>query len=525
MLKAILQEITRRKINNLEELEALKKEMAFKFKKSSYPSNFQLLSFYHNLLKKKEISPLPELEKLLVTRPVRALSGVVVITVLTKPYPCPGKCLYCPNERNMPKSYLLKEPACQRAASSEFNPFHQVKNRIEVLENCGHPAEKIDLVVLGGTWSAYPRRYQTWFIKRCFEACNQKTAHSLTQAKKLNEKSSHRIIGLTLETRPDFITVEEVKRMRFLGCTRVELGVQSIDDEILKLNQRGHSVKTIIQATQLLKDAGFKVNYHLMLNLYGSSPQRDEKMFEKIFQDPCFRPDYLKIYPCVVLKSAPLFKLYQEKKYQPYSQKVLLNLLTKIKQKIPYWIRVQRIIRDIPSFYIVAGNKTTNLREIIQEEMKKKGLKCHCIRCRQATFLEKNKLNLKLFREDYWASNGKEIFLSYEDKNRKKLYAFLRLRIPSFYFSGQNHFLKVLNGAGIIREIHTYGQVARIGQKETKSPQHKGLGKKLIALAEKITKKEFGLSKIAVISGVGVREYYRKLGYRLKDEYMIKNLN
>jgi len=340
----------------------------------------------------------------------------------------------------------------------------------------------------------------------------------LKQEQKKNKKAKHRIIGLTLETRPDFIDLDEIKRMRDLGCTRVELGVQSIYNDVLKKNLRGHNVKQTQKATKLLKDAGFKINYHIMLNLLGSNQARDEKMFEKLFFNPDFQPDLLKIYPCVVLKTAPLYKIWQRGNYKPYSQKQLINLILRIKQKIPPYVRIQRIIRDIPGQSIMAGSKLTNLRQILDRSGKKH---CCCIRCREirGQYLPTDKI--KLFRRDYLASGGKEIFLSFKDLKQEKLYALLRLRIPS----PSAEILPVLKNAAIIRELHTYGHLAPLNKRFNKKiVQHTGLGKKLMAEAEKIAKKETDLKRIAVISGIGVRNYYKKLGYGLKDEYMVKSL-
>jgi elongator complex protein 3 len=339
---------------------------------------------------------------------------------------------------------------------------------------------------------------------------------SLKIEQKKNENSKHRIIGLTLETRPDFIDLSEIKRMRDLGCTRVELGVQSIYNDVLKKNLRGHDVEQTKKATKLLKDAGFKINYHMMLNLPGSNQARDEKMFEEIFKNPEFQPDLLKIYPCVVLKTALLYKIWQRGNYKPYSQKQLMDLVLRIKRKIPPYVRIQRIIRDIPGQSIVAGSKLTNLRQILDNSGKKI---CRCIRCREirGTYSPNNKI--KLFRREYKASDGKEIFLSFESPDAKKLYAILRLRIPS----RKTEILPVLKDAAIIRELHTYGHLVSIGKKEKQKAQHIGLGKKLMAEAEKIVKKETNLKRIVVISGIGVRNYYKKLGYKLKGEYMIKS--
>jgi len=518
-------------------LAKIKRKVAKKYK-IPYPNNVDLLKAYHKLVKKKIIKKTAVLEKLLKTRPVRSLSGIVNISVLTKPYPCPGKCLYCPQENAIPKSYVSGEPAVERAKALKYDPYLQVKKRIEMLENQGHPTDKIELRIVGGTWSFYPKKYQIWFIKRCFDACNKKTSMTksgvkenrrnnkamafllrlLNKSQKLNEKSKHRIIGLSVETRPDFIDFKEIKWLRKLGVTMVELGVQSIYDDVLKINLRGHGVKEIIFATKLLKDAGFKVLYQMMPNLPGSNLKKDEEMFEELFKNPDFQPDYLKIYPCALLKEAPLYKLWKEGKYKPYTQKQLISLIKSIKQKIPYYIRIQRIARDIPAKSIITGPaKISNLRQVLAEKMKNEGWHCKCIRCREVREKYNPKEMFCLFREDYEASGGKEIFLSYENKKRTRLYSLLRLRIPYFVF------LPVLKGAAIIREVHTYGESVPIGTKKL-SPQHRGLGKKLIQMAEKIIKKDFCIKKIAVISGIGARDYYRKLGYKLKDTYMVKNV-
>ena len=384
-----------------------------------------------------------------------------------------------------------------------------------MLEAEGHPADKIELRVIGGTWSYYPKSYQNWFIKRCFEACNQRKSKNLTDAQKQNEKAKYRIIGLSIETRPDFINPEEIKRLREFGTTMVELGVQSIYDDVLKINLRGHKIKETILATRLLKDAGFKVLYQMMPNLPGSDIERDEKMFKELFSNSDFQPDLLKIYPCALIKSSPLFKQWQQGKYRPYAKNQLINLLKRIKKKIPYYVRIQRISRDIPSFLVIAGPaKISNLRQMIAQDQRKEGWQCRCIRCREVKGKYDPKEKLFLYRQDYKASRGREIFLSFEDKKRSKLYSLLRLRLTS-------------ENKAVIRELHTYGQLLPVGERMSSrvSPQHRGLGRKLITTAEKIAKKEFGLKEIAVISGIGARDYFGQLGYRLKDTYMVKPLN
>ena len=495
------------------QFDVIKHRASFEYK-SSIPTNIKLLKSYHKLVSSHKLKPSLVLENMLKTRKVRSLSGIAAITVITKPYPCPGKCLYCPQEKDMPKSYLANEPACMRAVLTKFDPYKQTKARLDSLEMTGHNTEKIELIVLGGTWSYYDNKYQEWFIKRCFDACNNKTSNNVKQAQKTNEKAKHRIIGSTLETRPDYVNEEEIKRLRWLGATRIELGVQSIYDNVLKSNNRGHDTEKTIEATKLLKNAGVKVTYHMMPGLPGSSFEKDVKMFKELFSNPDFQPDQLKIYPCVVLKNAPLYKLWKNKKYKPYNEKQLLKLLTEVKKNIPPYVRIVRIIRDIPSQSIVAGNKTSNLRQLLEQQK----VKCNCIRCREVKGSKFDVHNVKLVRRNYNASDGKEIFLSFEDVKNNKILAFLRLRLTNEWS------LPVLRNYAIIRELHVYGQVVEISGKNKNAQQHQSFGRQLMAEAEKIAKKESGAKGIAVIAGIGVREYYKKLGYKLKDEYMIKNL-
>jgi elongator complex protein 3 len=526
--KQIFKDLIRARLRNQADLARSKRRISKKYG-IPFPSNIELLKVYHKLAKNKtrlSAKDLKRLEILLKTRPIRSLSGIVNISILTKPYPCPGKCIFCPTEKGMPKSYLSGEPAVERARKLKFNPYLQVKKRIEMLELEGHPTDKIELRIVGGTWSYYPKKYQLWFVKRCFEACNGEAGQNLQAAQKSNEKAKHRIVGLSIETRPDFIDREEIRWLRNLGVTLVELGVQTIYDDVLNLNLRGHATKETISATRLLKDAGFKILYQMMPNLAGSDLRRDEKMFKGLFDNPDFRPDLLKIYPCALLKEASLYRLYKSGKYKPYNEKQLIRLLKTIKKRIPLYVRIQRISRDIPSPKIIAGAaRISNLRQILAALMKKEDWKCRCIRCREIKEKYNPKEKILLLRQDYLASGAREIFLSFENRGRNKLYSLLRLRIPGYEKEHSQGIEPVLKNAAIIREIHTYGQVQSLqGLALPFSPQHKGLGKKLVRAAEKITKKEFNLNKIAVISGVGARDYFRGLGYRLKNTYMTKRI-
>ncbi len=528
VLEKIIFEIFKAKPKSSADLDVLKKKLAKKFKIST-PSNVDLLKAYHNLRKNKRLKTDEFLETLFIKKPIRSLSGIVNISVLTKPYPCPGNCIFCPTEKNLPKSYVSGEPAVQRAVALKFDPFLQVKKRIEMLENQGHPTDKIELRIIGGSFTFYPKRYQTWFLKKCFDAANGKNSKNLKEAQKRNEKSKHRIVGISIETRPDLITEKEIKNLRELGITMVEIGVQTVFDDILKKSKTGLNVAKIEKATRLLKDAGFKVMYQMMPNLPGATPKKDKLAFKEIFSNPKFKPDWLKIYSCLVLKESKLYRWWKEGKYKSYSNKDLFSIIKYIKSICPPWVRIARIYRDIPKEKIVSGCKISNLREKIKEKMEKENLFCKCIRCREVRGDYNPNEKIYLFRQDYESSGGKEIFLSYETKNQEKLYSFLRIRIPSQVFSKEKHFIPVLQNSAIIRELHTYGKLLSLEKKEKrKSPQHQGLGKKLIREAEKIISTEFAkklnIKKIAVISGVGVREYYRKLGYRLKDTYMIKSL-
>jgi len=525
-LEEIIKKCLKEKVKTEKKLADIKRWAASVFK-ISFPSNVKLFEVYQKMLKKGKIKRNLELELLLRKRKIRSLSGVVVVSVLTKPFPCPGKCIFCPKEKGIPKSYVSGEPAVERAKELNFNPFLQMRKRLESLEKQGHPTDKVEVRIIGGTFSAYPERYKNWFIASLFAGANRKTLPKklvLEKEQKKNEKAKHRIVCLSIETRPDLINENEIKKLRKLGVTLVELGIQTVDENILKLCQRGHGVKEIIKATKLLKDAGFKVMYQVMPNLPASNLKKDFQIFKKIFEDENFKPDWLKIYPCVATEGTLLYRWLKKGKWKPYSDKELIELLIKIKSIVPRWIRIARIYRDIPAQKIKGGCKISNLREVVKKEMEKRKISCNCIRCREIKMYFSSQQKLKLFREDYWASGGKEIFLSFETEDRKYLFSFLRLRIPSQIFKKENHFLSVLSNSAIIREIHTYGFQVPLKKREKISPQHRGLGRKLVRKAEKIVKEEFNLSRIAVISGIGVRDYWRKLGYRLKETYMIKRL-
>jgi ELP3 family radical SAM enzyme/protein acetyltransferase len=488
-----------------------------------------LIVAYRHLIKKGQLQANRQFSQLLVKRAVRTLSGVAVITLLSKPFSCPGRCVYCPAEAAMPKSYLANEPAAARAKRNLFNPLKQVTMRIRALENNGHQVDKLEILILGGTWSVYPKNYQTKFVRDCFYAANtysqkkKRQPFNLEKEQTINETAKYKIIGLTIETRPDYITPPEIKNLRRLGCTRVQLGIQHIDNKILKKIKRGHDLAESIKATRLLKETGFKVDHHYMPDLPGSTPAKDLQMFKYVFSSPDLQPDQIKIYPCIVNQGAKLYQWYKKEDYKPFSAKQLFALLLKVKQIVPPWIRINRLIRDIPAESIVAGNRITNLRQVLQEELEKQNKFCQCLRCREVKTATKDIKKAKLIKRIYPASGGQEIFLSWESPDQKKVYAFLRLR---FNADPTKNIFPELRDASLVRELHVYGQMIPVYDKQDSAKnqtQHLGLGKKLMAEAEALTRKQ-GLKKIAVISGIGVRNYYRQLGYKLEGTYLTKSL-
>jgi len=449
-----------------------------------------------------------------VRKPSKTLAGVTPIAVMCKPKKCKhGTCLYCPS-LDVPQSYTPLSPPVIRARMLNYSPEKQVLARLKAFKLMNHPTDKIELIVMGGTFLDYPLKYQTNFIKSCYDTLNNRKSKNLEQAKKLNEKAKHRCVALCIETRPDVCGEREIKRMLNFGCTRVELGVQAIDDKIYKKVNRGHKVKDVIKATRLLKNAGFKVGYHIMPGIPGSNLKKDLKMFKEIFSSPDFKPDQLKIYPCQVIKGSKLEKLYKQGKYKPYTKEQTEKLLIKMLKAVPEYCRVMRIMREIPPVYLTAGTERIDLRGDIEAELRKEKIKLKEIRFREIGFSlrdkrrkEKINQNLKLKITRYRASNGDEYFLQIINKNNI-LFGLLRLRINQ-------------NKTAFIRELHVYGKATALGKKG--KIQHRGLGKKLMKKAEEIVRKE-KIKKLKVISGVGVRQYYKKLHYRLEKQYMMKNL-
>ncbi|RMF48827.1 MAG: tRNA uridine(34) 5-carboxymethylaminomethyl modification radical SAM/GNAT enzyme Elp3 [Chloroflexota bacterium] len=558
----------------------------------------ELIAAYRAFTASGDLPPFdPAVLERLRLKPVRSSSGVSVITVLTKPFPCPGECIFCPNDVRMPKSYLRDEPGAQRAALNAFDPYLQAYTRLRALHNMGHPTDKIELIVLGGTWSFYPETYQIWFIKRLFDALHDfgrgvdRTAEvralleaepsaqfkpsaalpeqaihgaqlsrtynqlvsdlyaaelhrSRIQAAQVREgllprtpiteyatwqelEAAHhenaeapcRCVGLVIETRPDQLSVEEVLRLRRLGCTKVQIGFQSLDDRILRLNKRGHTVAATRRAVRLLRQAGFKIHAHWMPNLYGATPESDRADYRRLFDDADFRPDELKIYPCSLIESAELMQHYQRGAWQPYDTQTLIALLADCLRATPEYCRLTRIIRDIPSTDIVVGNKLTNLRELVETYLAERGERSRDIRAREVRHSAIAPEALHLDELSYQTSIGQEYFLQFITAERR-IAGFLRLSLPERSLPPLH---AELEGAAIIREVHVYGQALGIGQEATGKAQHSGLGTRLIERAAEISRAK-GYARLAVISAVGTRAYYRGRAFRDGQLYQVRQL-
>lgn len=487
-------------------------------KGGGYIAKQNLVAVYRQMVEMDEIEEDPELLAKIRMKPMRSQSGVTVVTVLTKPFPCPGKCVFCPTDVRMPKSYLPDEPGAMRALHHEFDPYNQVKARLQALRAVGHPTDKIEMLILGGTWSSYKKDYQEWFVRRLFDAMNDEELPTLPEAQEYNQTAAHRNVGLVIETRPDHIDQKELAWLRYLGVTKVQMGAQSFDDKILEMNVRGHDVEATRKATALLRAGGFKIVLHWMPNLYGATPESDRADFAKMWEDFC--PDEIKIYPNQLLENAELYLIWQQGLYQPYTTQELVDLIADIKPTIPRYTRVNRVIRDIPSTNVVEGNKRTSLRMDVHVELEERGTHCKCVRCREVR--GKAVAEGELVYDDlaYAAGGAEEHFLSFNTPD-DKLAGFLRLSLP-----GENSpetGLPDLGGVAIIREVHVYGQALGVGANKDGAAQHIGLGKELIENAEEIAKQN-GYKKMAVIAAIGTREYYANRGFEMGKDYMVKGL-
>jgi elongator complex protein 3 len=496
-------------------------------------------------------------------RPVRTQSGVTPVSVLTKPYPCPGECIFCPNDVRMPKSYLSGEPGAQRAEDNAFDPYLQTWNRLAALRSIGHPVDKVELIVLGGTWSFHPESYQIWYVKRCFDALNdfgagidlrdaagvapvrfgaaapidgraaEGTSYNrairsllaagnsgsllhpsetaswseLERAQRANETAACRSVGLAVETRPDQISEAEVLRIRRLGGTKVQIGIQSLSDRVLALNRRGHDVAATRRALRLLRSAGFKIHAHWMPNLCGASPEADVADYARLFDDVDFRPDEIKIYPCSLVASAELMAYHERGEWRPYGEAELLGVLTASLAHTPPYCRITRVIRDFSADDIVVGNKVANLREVAERALQREGGVCRDIRAREIKRGAFRPEELALVEVAYETSSGDEVFFQYVTPD-DRLVAFLRLSLPRGRPATDE-----LAGSAIVREVHVYGTSLPLSRRSDGKAQHLGLGRKLIDRARERAGAS-GYADLAVISAVGTRAYYRSLGFR-----------
>lgn len=514
------------------------------------PSKAELSMCYKQLITQNILSNNATFTNLITKKLSKSASGIVVITILTAPgkmlslngdASCPKNCHYCPSFPNQPKSYDPDEAAPRRASRNNFSPELQMLDRLSTLDRLGHNIEKVQLEISGGTWCFYPREYIDDFIKRCYYTANiyydnkamykhkldggdTRDILSLKEEQTINENTKIKIIGITIETRPDSINKREIKRLREYGITRVQLGIQHTDNDILKYINRESTVEEAYEAIELLKVNCFKVDIHIMPDLPGSSIEKDKKMLNEFLTDERLQADFWKIYPCQVLNYTKIKEWYEDGTYKPYGEHNSLELaemLCEIKKQIPRWVRINRIVRDFPNSSLIGGLQVTNLRQVIQDMMKKKGLQCKCIRCREIKndIIEKDDKIIYTV-ETFKASGGTEYFISANTTKTDKLCGFLRFRINN---ENQKPFFKCLEDCSLIRELHVLGGMKNVGDYSNNNYQHKGIGKKLIKMAEDISI-ENNILQIAVISGVGVRPYYAKYNYELKDTFMVKTL-
>jgi len=507
------------------DLNLIKMQVATGHKLQTIPPNSQIIQHLRGTEEKTKLIPI------LRRKTVRTISGVTVVAVMTKPYPCPKKtpCVYCPGgpPYGVPQSYTGHEPAAMRGIQNRFNPLRQVTTRIEQLESIGHTVDKVELIIMGGTFPSTPTKYQEHFVQRCLDAVTKQRSQSLVEAEKNAETSQIRNVGITVETRPDWAKEEQIDQMLSMGVTRVELGVQNIYDDIYALVNREHTVQDVVEATQVLKDAGLKVGYHLMPGLPGSSFERDLKAFQKIFTDPDFKPDMIKIYPCLVLQGTQAYEWWKRGEYKPYTTQEAAQLILEIKKIVPLWVRIMRVQRDIPAYLIEAGVNRSDLRELVHKKLREQNMRCRCIRCREVGHrwlvdkVEPDLDSIQVQSTRYGASEGEEIFLSVEDPVNDVLLGHLRLRIPS----DKAHRPEINSElCSIVRELHVYGPLVPVGKRLAKAWQHKGYGSILLSEAERLSKEDYDRKKVVVTSALGTKQYYKRFGYDYDGPYMSKTL-
>jgi elongator complex protein 3 len=502
-----------------------KTQVAAKHHLNRIPSNAEIIAVMNP---KEKLRLLPLLRR----KNTRVISGVTVVAVMTKPQPCPQDepCAYCPGgpTQGVPQSYTGHEPAAMRGSQNNYDPYQQVQKRISQLTAIGHRVDKIELIIMGGTFPATPLEYQTSFIQRSLDAITGKKSASLEEAKKNAETSRIRNVGITVETRPDWCKQLHIDIMLDMGVTRVEIGVQNPDNELYRLAGRNHTVADVTEATRIAKDSGLKIVYHLMPGMPGSNPKKDLEAFKRVFKDPAFKPDMIKIYPCLVIADTKAYDWFRKGVYKPYSTEEATNLIAEIKKTLPPWVRVMRVQRDIPAKLIVAGVDKSNLRQLVQQKLAEHNEHCACIRCREVghrTTLDNvtpdmNKIQILTTR--YPASEGTELFISAEDPENNVLIGYLRMRIPSA--KAHRPEITAVTSA-IVRELHVYGPLVPVGKYSKKAWQHKGYGSILLSEAECIARENYDIKKLMVISALGTKRYYMRFGYGRDGVYVSKRFN
>lgn len=471
----------------------------------------------------------------LKAKPIRTASGIAVVAVMCKPHRCPhisftgNICVYCPGGPDSDfeystQSYTGYEPTSMRAIRARYDPYLQTRHRVEQLKQLGHSVDKVEFIVMGGTFMALAEEYRDYFIRNLHDALSGHTSNSVTEAVRYSERSNTKCVGITIETRPDYCLKRHLSDMLAYGCTRLEIGVQSVYEDVARDTNRGHTVRAVCESFQLSKDAGFKVVAHMMPDLPNVGMERDVEQFIEFFENPAFRPDGLKLYPTLVIRGTGLYELWKTGRYKSYSPSALVDLVARILALVPPWTRVYRVQRDIPMPLVSSGVEHGNLRELALARMKDMGTECRDVRTREVGIQEIHHkvrpYQVELIRRDYVANGGWETFLSYEDPEQDILIGLLRLR----RCSPQSFRPELKGGVSIVRELHVYGSVVPVSSRDPSKFQHQGFGMMLMEEAERIARDEHGSSKLAVISGVGTRNYYRKMGYELEGPYMVKNL-
>ena len=545
--RIIINDIIEGKISTRRDLEVKKRQLCRELKLSRFMSNADILEYATN--EEKEL-----VSDTLKKKPTRTKSGVAIVAVMCHPHKCPhGRCLYCPESDIAPPSYTGEEPAALRGRMFEYHPYVQCFNRLAQLKKIGHPIDKVELIIMGGTFPSRDLCYQEWFVSQCLKAMtdfglilennlefeiNKSLIRNLEKdviktyppndyvlindIQLANENSKVRCVGMTFETRPDYCKKDNINRMLNFGVTRVELGVQTLSDELYTKVKRGHAIADVIKSNQLLRDSAIKVAMHMMPGLFVNQKE-DLEMFKRLFSDDNFKPDMLKIYPCLVTKGSELYEMWQDGIYSPYTDEEAVDLIVEVKKILPKWVRTMRIQRDIPSTLIEAGVQKSNLGELVYNKLNEQNIDCQCIRCREIGHKKTNENytldDFKLFSESYSACGGQETFISIEDKNEESIAGFLRFRLPS-----ENIFRpEITDKTALIRELHVYGNMIKIGNKNPSIGQHTGFGEKLLKEAENLAI-DNDKDEIVIISGIGSRNYYRKFGYERKGPYMAKKL-